>query len=823
MKRVALLSCLLVAFFCAKAKSESSLKEEEVKFFESKIRPVLVEQCYRCHSSEEKIRGGLSIDTREGILHGGDSGPAIVPGDLNSSLLWTAINWADEDYEMPPKKKLPINVIADFKKWIEMGAPDPRVIKAGYVKTEIDIEKGKDFWSFKKPIKRPLPEIKNESWPVSETDHFILAKLDSNGIIPAVDSKPETLLRRLYFDLIALPPTPKDIRRYAAAWKKDPKIAYQKEVEKLLSTERFGERWGRHWLDVVRYAESSGKDINMTFPHAWRYRDYVVDSFNTDKPYNEFIVEQIAGDLLPIKNDEDWQENLIATGFLAIGPKNLNERDPRQFALDLADEQIDTTTQAILGLTVSCARCHDHKSDPIPTADYYSLAGVFLNTKTYFGTINAVQNRRGTKLLELPIQDKQSVDSLSSNEISFIKKRLAESEDRLLELTRQAREDRLAGRSGNAQQQALRLRTQISQIKGRLNSVDENGELITRAMGVQDREDFIQPVVLIRGELDKPAQQVNLGFPQVLCDEPVKLPKNSSGRLEFARWLSSKDNPLTARIMVNRVWGYLFGNSIVTSQNNFGKTGQTPSHPELLDYLAVKFMEDNWSIKTLIRELVLTRTYQMSSTYNREAYNKDPENSLQWRHSPKKIDAEALRDSMLVVSGQLDYNRPLGSEIAWGGDNRVGGFRPPRNNSSRERPINYRSVYLPAARDSLPEALALFDPADSNIVTGKREETNVPDQALYLMNNKFVIEQAEAMAMRINKGAKTNNERVANAFNIAFARSATKNEVDEALAFIRNFILRAGPDSRNRDNIERLAFITFCQSLLISAEFRYLN
>ena len=261
----------------------------------------------------------------------------------------------------------------------------------------------------------------------------------------------------------------------------------------------------------------------------------------------------------------------------------------------------------------------------------------------------------------------------------------------------------------------------------------------------------------------------------------------------------------------------------MTSQNNFGKTGQTPSHPELLDYLAVKFMEDNWSIKTLIRELVLTRTYQMSSTYNREAYNKDPENSLQWRHSPKKIDAEALRDSMLVVSGQLDYNRPLGSEIAWGGDNRVGGFRPPRNNSSRERPINYRSVYLPAARDSLPEALALFDPADSNIVTGKREETNVPDQALYLMNNKFVIEQAEAMAMRINKGAKTNNERVANAFNIAFARSATKNEVDEALAFIRNFILRAGPDSRNRDNIERLAFITFCQSLLISAEFRYLN
>ena len=823
MKRVTLNACLFVALCGGRVWSDSPLNEEEVNFFESKIRPVLVEQCYRCHSSEEKIRGGLSIDSREGILHGGDSGPAIVPGNLSSSLLWTAITWTEEDYEMPPKKKLPANVIADFKKWIEMGAPDPRVTESGYVKSEIDIEKGKEFWSFKKPVRKQLPKINDEAWPVSETDHFVLARLDLNGLTPAADAKPEILLRRLYFDLIGLPPTPKDIKRYAAAWKRDPKKTYRQEVEKLLSSEGFGERWGRHWLDVARYAESSGKDINMTFPHAWRYRDYVIDSFNADKPYDKFIIEQIAGDLLPIKNDEDWQENLVATGFLAMGPKNLNERDPRQFALDLADEQIDTTTQSILGLTVSCARCHDHKSDPIPTTDYYSLAGVFINTKTYFGTVNAVQNRRGTKLLELPIPDKESIDSLSSNEMSFIKNRLAESEERLQDLTRQAREDRLAGRSGNAQQQALRLRTQISQMKGRLNSVDENGESITRAMGVQDREEFIQPVVLIRGELDKPAQEVELGFPKVLCDEPVKLPKNSSGRLEFAKWLSSKNNPLTARVMVNRVWGHLFGSSIVTSQNNFGSTGQAPTHPELLDHLAVKFMEDNWSIKSLIRELVLTRTYQMSSTHNHAAYNKDPENLLQWRHSPKKIDAEALRDSMLIVSGKLNAIRPVGSEIAWGGDNRVGGFRPPRNNSSLERPINYRSVYLPAARDSLPEALALFDPADPNIVTGKREQTNVPDQALYLMNNKFVLEQAEGMALRVYKGAKTDRERVANAFAIAFSRPATNQEVDAALAYMRNFIVRVGPDSQNRQKTERLALITFCQSLLISAEFRYLN
>ena len=822
-RRIILISCLCIAVCSEKSKSDTALKDEELKFFESKIRPVLVEQCYRCHSSEEKIRGGLSIDSREGIRHGGDSGPAIVPGNLSSSLLWTAITWADEDYEMPPKKKLPANVIADFKEWIEMGAPDPRVTESGVVETKIDIEKGKDFWSFIKPLKKEIPTVTDKEWPLSDTDHFVLAKLDSEKIKPAIDAKPETLLRRVYFDLIGLPPSPKEIKKYAAAWKKDPKKAYQLEVNKLLSSERFGERWGRHWLDVARYAESSGKDVNMSFPHAWRYRDYVIDSFNQDKPYNKFITEQIAGDLLPIKNDEEWQENLIATGFLAIGPKNLNERDPRQFALDLADEQIDTITQSILGLTVSCARCHDHKSDPIPTTDYYSLAGIFLNTKTHFGTVNAVQNRRGTSLLELPIADKESIDSLSTNEIEFIKNRLTDSEQRFNDLSRQAREDRLAGRSSNAQQQAQRLRTQISQMQGRLNSVDENGISITRAMGVQDKENFVQPVVLIRGELDKPAQKVNLGFPQVLCDEPVTLPKNSSGRLELAKWLSSTNNPLTARVMVNRIWGHLFGSSIVKSQNNFGSTGQAPSHPELLDYLAVKFIEDNWSVKSLIRELVLTRTYRMSSSYNRVAFIKDPENSLQWRHSPKKIDAEALRDSILVASGKLNINRPLGSEIAWGGDSRVGGFRAPRSQSNRNRPINYRSVYMPSARDNLPEAMELFDPANPNIVTGKREETNVPDQALYLMNNAFVIEQAEAMAMRIYEGAETNRDRVSSAFAIAFARSASNKEIDDALAYMRNFIIRAGTDSQNRQKIEKLSLITFCQSLLMSAEFRYLN
>ena len=796
---------------------------EELKFFESRIRPVLAKNCYQCHSTDEKIKGGLNLDNRAGIRHGGDSGPAITPGNLDSSLLWTAINWADEDYEMPPKRKLPANVIADFRHWIEMGAPDPRIADKVIVKTEIDIEAGKQFWSFSQPVKKQPPAVKDQQWPSSKIDRFVLAKLETNGLNPAADALPDTLLRRLYFDLTGMPPSLDDITRYAEAWKQDPDKAYESEVDRLLASGQYGERWGRHWLDVARYAESTGKEVNMAFPHAWRYRDYVIDSFNKDKPYDDFVREQIAGDLLPIKSDADWQENLIATGFLAIGPKGLNERSPRQFALDLADEQIDTTTQAILGLTVSCARCHDHKSDPIPTADYYSLAGIFLSTKTYFGTVNAIQNRRGTKLLELPVADVNPISSVSTREISILKQRILDSEKKFSELQVVAAQDRLAGRSSNAGQQLQRLRSTISQMNARLKGFDENGIAKSLAMGVQDQSIPVEPTVLVRGELDRPAQKVPRGFPQVLCNEPVRLPDNSSGRLELAGWLASKDNPLTARVMVNRVWGHLFGSSIVTSQNNFGTTGQPPSHPQLLDYLAVNFMEGGWSLKSLVRELVMTRSYRMSSDFNKSAFEKDPDNSLQWRHSPKKIDAEALRDAMLVASGNLDITRPLGSEIAAGGDIRVGGPRPPRGATNRDSATNYRSVYLPAARDNLPAALALFDPADPNLVTGKREETNVPDQALYLMNNPFVLQQAEAMAKRLLSGTGTAREQFSKAFLLCYGRSATRQEVSASLAFLQRFLIAAGADSQNRNAIRHLAFATFCQSLLISAEFRYLN
>jgi hypothetical protein len=635
-----------------------------------------------------------------------------------------------------------------------------------------------------------------------------LAKLEAAGLKPAAEARADQLLRRLYFDLIGLPPTPEEIAAYSKAWRIDPEAAYRAKVDELLGRKQFGERWGRHWLDVARYAESTGKDVNMGFPHAWRYRDYVIDSFNEDKPYDQFVMEQIAGDQLKIKSDAEWQQNLIATGFLAIGTKGLNERDPRQFALDLADEQIDTTTQAILGLTVSCARCHDHKSDPIPTADYYAISGIFQSTKTFFGTVNVITNRRGTKLLELPIADKKALDSMSLAEIDQLKERIASVEQQLVEAQQQARSNRLSGGQTNAQT-LLRLRSTQSQLNARLNRYDENGVAKTLAMGVQDRDFIVEPTVLVRGELDRPAQKVARGSLQVLGSP--EMPTASSGRLELAQSFVSEDNPLTARVMANRIWAQLFGRGIVSSTSNFGATGQAPTHPELLDHLALQFVERGWSTKSMIRGLVNSASYKMGSGFDQAAFTKDPDNQLLWRMTPRRLDAEELRDAMLYVSGKLDTRRPLGSVVPESGRVAADQFNEPED--------DYRSVYLPIVRDALPESLALFDAADPTIVTGEREETNVPGQALYLMNNAFVLAQAEALFQRVKAEEENGNAQIERAFLLCYARAATKAELAAAQGFFQRFEIATGRASEDRE----LAFTAFCQSLLASAEFRYLN
>lgn len=358
---------------------EQKLTPEQLDFFETKIRPVLIENCYRCHSaSEQSVRGGLSVDNRDALLAGGESGAAIVPGDLENSILWHAINY--RDYRMPPRGKLPAAVIADFKTWIEMGAPDPRVNQGAVVNSKVtaeDIEKGKSFWSFVEPKKVEPVVDKYQDWGHTPIDRYVVSKWEEQQVEPNEDCDPNTLVRRLTFDLTGLPPSPEQRAEFLRDWKASPQDAIERLVDELLASEQYGQHWGRHWLDVARYAETSGKESDVTYPNAWRYRDYVIESFQKDKPYDRFIIEQVAGDLLSVSSDQQWNEHLIATGFLAIGPKSLAEQNPRQFQADLIDEQIDTTTRVVLGLSVGCARCHDHKFDPIPQSDYYALAGIF--------------------------------------------------------------------------------------------------------------------------------------------------------------------------------------------------------------------------------------------------------------------------------------------------------------------------------------------------------------------------------------------------------------------------------------------------------------
>ena len=798
------------------------LSSEQSAFFESKIRPALTKYCYECHSSGEKVRGGLLVDSRDGLLQGGDTGPAIVPGDPAASLLFTAISWQDRDTQMPPKNQMPAEVIADFRSWIAMGAPDPRVNAAVTVKTTVDLDAGRQFWAFQKPKATPAPEPKLTAWANTEVDRFVLASMESKNLHPLAAASPEALVRRLHFDLTGLPPSPEEVLTFVRAWKVDPERAMVAKTDALLASPHFGERWGRHWLDVARYAESTGKELNLLYTQAWRYRDYVIDSFNKDKPFDRFIMEQVAGDLLPIRNDQEFQENLIATGFLAIGTKGLNVQDSRQFAMDVADEQIDTTFQAFQALTVACARCHDHKTDPIPTTDYYALAGIFLSTQTYYGTVPLGINRRNTELLILPVQDATPLKTYSPQEIAGIKQRLADAQEQLTQVRADEFRQRTTGAKGaNNINSLIRLRSQIGILESILNGLDEQGRTKSFAMGVQERNELVEAAVLVRGDVDKPAQKVPRGLVQVLQSPGESHPvlASTSGRMELARCLASADNPLTARVMVNRIWQYLFGRGLVPSADNFGKTGQPPSHPELLDYLALRFVANGWSVKSMIRELVLTKTYRMSTALDAGNFAIDPDNIYLWRSAPRRLDAESVRDAMLVASGELERNRPRSSTVNQMGD---AALQLRANPDIVNRPEKYRSVYLPSIRDQMPEALALFDGADPNMVSGVREATNVPGQALYLMNNPVVVQRAEAMAARLGAEAATPRDRFQRAFLLCYGRPPTEAEIESCQAFFKRFVDEA-QKSMDIEKARNLAFTSFCQGLFASAEFRFLN
>ena len=557
---------------------------------------------------------------------------------------------------------------------------------------------------------------------------------------------------------------------------------------------------------MARFGESSGKEANLSFPYAFRYRDYVIDAVNADLPFDRFLLEQIAGDLLPYEGDQERARLLIATGFLAIGPKTLDEGNPLQFTANLIDEQIDAVTRAVLANSVACARCHDHKFDPFPMEDYYALAGVFASTKTYFGTFVSPSNRVGGDPLVLPRDAGEPIlhASISPERVGELKAQLASLKaEKIKTLT-----------------DALRVFWQSGGIEGQLEKVDEEGHALPLAMGVLEADQPVDAPLLERGDVARPGPVVPRGFPRVIeLADAATIPADHSGRLEFAKWLTHPDQPLTARVMANRVWRHLFGAGLVQTVDNFGFSGDRPSHPELLDNLAVQFVSDGWSVKQLIRHIVLSRAYRQASTYRDDFFRIDPDNRLLWRASKRRLEAEAIRDAMLAVSGELDLSRPAGSLIAKTiGDRPISliglDARLPKDLDGSRR----RSVYLPVIRDRLPDVLDLFDFAEPSSVTGDRETTNVPVQALYLMNSQFVRQRSEALAAKLLETAEDDDQRVRLGFMLCLGREPDQDERRQIVAFLTR---SEGPTLADEDRRQLLT--AYCQGLLMTAEFRNLD
>jgi cytochrome c553 len=810
-----------------------------LEFFEKKIRPLLVSNCYNCHSANTNSKGGLRVDDRNGLLTGGGRGPAVVPGDPDKSLLIQAVRHTHKTLKMPLEAKhLAEGEIADLARWIRDGAVWPReALPASVGKYKEKYDKlRKEHWAFQPVRDAKPPAVKNVAWPRGDVDRFILAGLEAKGLPPAKDADRGTLIRRVTFDLTGLPPTPAEIDAFVG----DPSAdALAKVVDRLLASSAYGERWGRHWLDLARYAESTGPSRNIPYPHAWRYRDYVIDAFNHDKLYDRFLCEQIAGDLLPTSSPEQHDEFLVATGFLAIGAHDVNQRFKVRFIMDNVDEQIDTVTRSVLALTASCARCHDHKFDPIPTTDYYALAGIFRSTDLCAG----IRNKMGGGGLDY--YDTAMLLRLGSGEP---RPEAAEKIAKAKAAYDTARADfdsifgtpegKAKGPDGRPKQMVAREKMDKLQKEWvALTDPALNGPV---ALGVRDAKTVADTEIRIRGEAEKLGPIVPRGFLSLIdVPDTPKVNANQSGRLELAHWLTSPKNPLTPRVMANRVWKHLFGQGLVSSVDNFGVTGAAPSHPELLDYLAVRFSSPlpfggegpgvrggfGWSIKKLVRSLVLSRTYQLSAETTAAHLAADPGNRLVWRHSPRRLDAEEIRDAMLAVSGKLSAARPKGSPAQDMKVIELTDTNPLAKKLQEAAATSFhRSIYLPLLRGLTPRALEVFDFAEQGLVTGSRDSTTVATQALYLLNDAFVRQQALGLAQRIQKQSELDDAgRIDAAYRLALGRSATAKEIDRARGYIAGYeeALRAEPNTPAEPR--EAAWASFCQAVLASAEFRYIR
>ena len=948
--------------------TEKAAGAEDIAFFEKQIAPILKQRCYECHSHAfGKAKGGLVLDSRRGWEVGGSEGPAIVPGKLDESLLMKAIRY--ENYEMPPKEQLPANEIALLEEWIKMGAPDPRESKA----TTLDPAK---LWALQPIAKPAVPTVKHAKWARDDLDAFILKKLKEQGLTPNGDADQYTLLRRVTFDLTGLPPTPEEIKAFT-----DDKSdrAYEEVVDRLLDSPGFGDHWARHWFDLSCYADLADIQGNVLVRDAWRYRDYVIAAFNGDKPLDRFIHEQIAGDLLPYESVEQRREQIIATGYLAIGPWTLQNYIKKQLDADVIDHQIDRIGRTFLAQTISCARCHDHKFDPVPTADYYALAGIFRSTLTtsydgpgVWSAINEVrlpdsesspekQSRRKKILADLRLQRQtlqaemtslllkipggsanvltveQPIAANEKNtqyELSFnagptvwvgASQRTTAADGLQIDLLREdgtvlvgflhkpgpwsgtkdaqklkaarftyvgdgsggiriritsatpgsskfggaiddlrisagkrtlfsedfnaLRRGPIAGAqtdtrlsvlakaavpgwkgsglnhshavdigSGNyaiqfygggakgladakpvtpvekeAHAKARELDKQLQDLAARIARA-EREFAPEHALAVRDVDQPADSPIYHRGNFQNLGDVVPRGFlTAVLTSTPHTIPHGTSGRVQLAKWLTDSANPLTSRVLVNRIWHHLFGQGLVRTVDYFGVHGETPSHPKLLDFIAARMREeDKWSLRETVRRMVLSRTYRMSSAHNAKAAQVDSDNRLMWRMPRRRLMAESIRDSMLMTSGGLDFGRggpSLGLELQGNIRGAGGNVNPPTwGNKIPDGVRNRRAVYLPFQRQRPQgelEILSVFDFPHPNDIVGARPNSTVATQALFLLNAPFVKQQAAALAERLTIAEPDNESaRIKQLYLLTLSRPAASDEIGTALGFL---------------------------------------
>jgi hypothetical protein len=847
MRRI--LVCLLILGSGAAAAPGQSASADPESFFELTIRPVLAGTCFKCHG-EKKTSGGLRVDSRGALLKGGDSGPAVVPGDPSRSLLIAVLRHSAGDIKMPPGRKLAEAALADFETWIRQGAVWPVTVSKEPAAAR------KVHWAFQ-PVRKAPPPRDPSGWAMSPIDCFIAADLRKHELRPVGAADRRTLLRRLYFDLIGLPPRPEEVADFLAD---SSSLALAKVADRLLASPHYGERWGRYWMDVARYADTAGDNADYPIPEVHRYRDYIIDAFNGDKPYDQFIQEQVAGDILAARGPpEEYARRVSATGFLALSRRYATA--PYELWHLTLEDAIDTTGQAFLGLTLRCARCHDHKFDPVTMADYYALYGIFASTRfPYAGSEEFASMKKyrqdfvpllppaqaepllkeyREKVRRLPDDiARLEKDSPLAKSVADLSRRCAE-KTRALEALR--RQDRRTEDGDAARQRlcdVLNLTAELGQLlKERDSVLRQLQEALTRLrleLGDLQRRGLpgtlpgayavsegkpADVCIQKRGDPASPGVQVRRGAIGFLDGRSLHIPPDQSGRWQLAQWLTRPQNPLTARVMANRIWQHHFGRGIVGTPNNFGLRGEEPTHPELLDYLAALFMENGWSVKALHRLIVLSKTYQMAGDFDAANGARDEGNKWYWRFNRRRLDAEAIRDALLLVSGTLEL-RPPGAHpfppiTQWGWT---------QHNPFKEvYASRHRSVYLMTQRLQKHPFLALFDGPDTNMTTERRTSSTVPLQALFWMNSPMMRETSEAFSRRLLAAAPETAGRIRLAFELAYARPPRFDERERGRDYLQRYQneLRSMGVSASQAEVEALT--SYARVVLSANEFVHID